>query len=323
MTRASGIRRCSWAGVLVVVTLLVASCGATGTPMAAPTTVSSTTVPLPMVTSTMAPSTVGTAAAPSPLPTAPSPTGPIGPTAIAPLGLPGVNDPDCTSRYRPVVLLHGTFSTTASTFSALSSALQAAGRCLYGIDYGRGGVQPVRSSAQAVADFIDLVLTATGAEQVDVVAYSQGGLVLRTALRLDGVASEVATAVMIAPTFHGSTSPLLDSVPAGVCAACADQAAGSPLLAELDAGNSPGAGDLDGDVRYAVVSSRDDTIVTPIASQVPLGSADRIHSLIVQDQCPGEFVDHVALPADPGVVSWIADALDTDGSPNPAALTCR
>ena len=153
-----------------------------------------------------------------------------------------------------MVLLHGTFSTVRSNYAAMIPRLQATGRCVYGINYGLGGLQSVRSSAQAVAAFIDQVLAVTGAEQVDVIAFSQGGLVLRTALRLDGAAPDVATAVLIAPTFHGTTSPLIASLPTGACAACADQAAGSSLLADLDAGSTSADGDLDGDVAYAVVA---------------------------------------------------------------------
>lgn len=242
------------------------------------------------------------------------------------VGLAGVNDPNCTSGYRPVVLLHGTFSTVRSNFTAMASALQASGRCVYGIDYGFGGLRPVRESAESVTTFIDDVLDATGAEQVDVVAFSQGGLVLRTALRGSaggaGLTDRVATAVLIAPTFHGTTSTLLDSLPDGACPACADQAAGSDLVAELDARRDPAAGDLEGAVRYAVVSSRNDTIVTPIDSQVPTGPADRIRSLVVQDRCPKVAVDHIGLPGNAGVIAWTIDALRTDGAPDPAALTC-
>jgi triacylglycerol lipase len=229
-----------------------------------------------------------------------------------------VNDPTCTSEQRPVVLLHGTFSTVASNFSALTPALQATQRCVYGFDYGLGGLRPVRESAASVTAFIDDVLAETGAEQVDVVAFSQGGLVLRTALRQDGLSGKVAVAVLIAPSFHGSTSALLDALPAGACPACADQTAGSALLTELDAG-----GDLDGDVRYAVVSSLNDTVVTPVASQVPDGPADQVRSIVVQDQCPGQVVDHIRLPASPGVIAWTVSALNSGGAPDPATLTCR
>ncbi|MET0865254.1 MAG: alpha/beta fold hydrolase [Nakamurella sp.] len=196
-------------------------------------------------------------------------------------------------------------------------ALLATGRCVFGIDYGGGGRASVRQSAADVTAFIEQVLAQTGAEQVDVIGFSQGGLVVRTALRLNGLAPDVGTAVLIAPSFHGSTSPLLTALPAGICPACADQAAGSALLTELAAG-----GDLDGDVRYAVASSANDTVVTPVSAQVPQGPADRVSSILVQDSCPDEVVDHVSLRANPGVVAWTVDALQTGGSPDPATLTC-
>lgn len=216
-----------------------------------------------------------------------------------------------------MVLLPGTFSTVAGNFAPLAAALRSSGRCVYGTNYGLGGVAPVRDSAASVAAFVDDVLAATGAEQVDVVAFSQGGLVLRTALRLDGLADRVGTAVLIAPTFHGTTSALLEGVPGLACPACADQSAGSALLAELAAG-----GDLDGDVRYATISSRDDVVVTPTDAQSPAGPADRVTSLIVQDECPGVRVDHLALPADDRVIGWVEQALATGGRPDPSAFAC-
>lgn len=216
-----------------------------------------------------------------------------------------------------MVLLHGTFSTVQADFGAMAPALLATGRCVYGINYGDGGRGSVRQSAADVTAFIDQVLTDTGAEQVDVIGFSQGGLVLRAALRLADLAPKVAVAVLIAPSFHGSTSPLLTALPAGICPACADQAAGSALLTELAAG-----GDLDGAVRYAVASSANDTIVTPVAAQVPRGPANRVSSILVQDNCPDEVVDHVSLRSNPGVIAWAVNALQTGGSPDPTALTC-
>jgi triacylglycerol lipase len=216
-----------------------------------------------------------------------------------------------------VVLLHGSFSTLASNFAALVPVLQASGRCVYGLEYGHGGVGAVRDSAAAVTGFISTVRRITGAGRVDVVGYSQGGLVLRTALRMDGLAPAVRVAVLIAPSFHGTTSPLARALPASVCPACADQVAGSALLRQLATG-----GDLDGAVRYAVVTTADDTVVTPVSSQVPDGPPDRVRSISVQQACPGTHVDHVALPAYPGVVHWVVAALDADGRPAAGALTC-
>ena len=80
-----------------------------------------------------------------------------------------------------MVLLHGSFSTVGSNFSALVPALLAGGRCVYGVNYGNGGIAAVTSSAGQAAQLVTAVLLDTGATAVDVIAYSQGGLVLRTA----------------------------------------------------------------------------------------------------------------------------------------------
>ncbi len=293
------MRRTGPAALLLVAALFVTGCGGRAEPTGPPTSPPSSPSSSPSSSPVAAP----TSAAPR--------------TGLPDVHVPGVNDPSCRSGQPPVVLLPGTFSTVAGNFSALAAALRADGRCVFATNYGLGGVAPVRDSATSVAAFVDQVLAATGADRVDVVAFSQGGLVLRTALRLDDLADRVGTAVLIAPTFHGTTSPLLDKVPGLACPACADQTAGSALLAELDAG-----GDLDGDVRYATIASRDDTVVTPVEAQSPAGPADRVRSLIVQDECPATRIDHLQLPGDPGVIAWVGAALRTGGHPDPTAFPC-
>lgn len=300
------MRRTGPAALLLVVALTTALAGVAGCSEPAPAAGASAaarSAPVDPVVSSMT--------APSPPPSRPA-------TAALPdVHLAGVNDPSCTSEQPPVVLLPGTFSTVAGNFASLAAALAADGRCVYGTNYGLGGVAPVRDSAAAVARFVDDVLGLTGADQVDVVAFSQGGLVLRTALRLDGLADHVGTAVLIAPTFHGTTSPLLDGVPGLACPACADQTAGSALLTALASG-----GDLDGAVRYATIASRDDTVVTPVQAQSPDGPADRVTSLVIQDRCPSVRLDHLALPGDARVLGWVRQALATNGRPDPSAFPC-
>jgi triacylglycerol lipase len=275
------------------------------------TTTTTTTTTTPIATPT------STRTDPDRVPPA-SPAPPAGTTTSLPaVRLPGVNDPSCRSDDPPVVLLHGSFSTLATNFGVLVPALRADGRCVYGLNYGDGGIGPVADSARAAARLVATVRARTGAPQVDVVGFSQGGLVLRTALRLDGLAPLVRVAVLIAPSFHGTTSPLASALPRALCPACADQQAGSALLTRLDAG-----GDLDGSVRYAVISTDDDTVVTPLSAQVPNGPTSRVRSLVVQQRCPGLPVDHVALPGLPGVVAWVVAALQTDGRPPATALSC-
>ena len=332
--------RWSWCAAASVVVLLAAACGATsaspGTPVPAPSstlvvttvatsistaTSTSTSTSTSMSTSTVtstttqAPPTTATVTPVPPVTASASTSGPA-PDGLPVVGLTGVNDPSCHSDDPPVLLLHGTLARTADNYAALVPIVRAAGRCLYAVDYGNGGIGPVATSAQQFAGLVRTVRTLTGAATVDVIAYSQGGLVLRTALREDGLADQVGVAVLLAPAFHGTTS-LAGSVPAQLCPACADLAAGSALLTRLDAG-----GDLDGSVRYAVVSTRLDTVVTPLASQVPQGPADRVRSVVVQDVCPHDSVDHVGMPADRGVIGWALAALQTRGRPPASALQC-
>ncbi len=263
------------------------------------------------------------ATSPSPATTPPVATSPsLATTTPSVVALPavdvaGVNVPGCRSSHRPVVLLHGSFSTVRSNFSALVPAVLAAGRCVYGVNYGDGGVAAVTSSAGQAAALMTAVLADTGASSVDVIAYSQGGLVLRTALRLNGLADKVSTAVLIAPSWNGTSARAAASLPASLCPACADQVADSPLLQRLRSG-----GDLDGSVRYAEISSSSDIVVTPVSSQVPSGPADRVRSVVVEKVCPALVTDHIGLPGVRGVIDWAVAALDTDGRPPDSALTC-
>ena len=233
------------------------------------------------------------------------------------LGLAGLNDGSCRSTEPPVVLLQGTLSTVETNFAGLVPELRAAGLCPYGLPFRFGGTVAVRETANEQADFVRRVLAATGAEQVDLVGYSQGALVARTALRENGLAPDVRVLVLVAGTFHGTDAALLDRVPAAVCASCVDQRAGSPLLQELDAG-----GDLDGAVRYAGVSSRADLVVTPVESQTPTGPADRVSWTLLQDRCPSSTTPHESMLADASVRRWILAALATDGRPPADTLAC-
>lgn len=200
----------------------------------------------------------------------------------------------------------------------LVPALTDAGLCVYGADYGNRGLGSVRESALQLITVVDAVTAATGATQVDVVGYSQGGLVLRTAMRLDGLADRIGTAALISPSFHGTTSPLIGMLPAGACPACADQAADSALVQEL-AGRG---GDLDGTARYAVAVSSADQIVTPWESQIPVGPDNRVRSVVVEQQCAGTRIQHQDMSRDRGVVGWIAAALIDDGDVTAADLVC-
>lgn len=123
------------------------------------------------------------------------------------------------ARYLPVILVHGTWGSTAREFApTLLPALAAAGIQAFTYDYGRipwlpinlvepydaGGEVPVQQSTQRLSEEITRVLNVTGAPQVNLVGASQGGLVIKNYLA-QVTGDSVANVVDINATNHGTT----------------------------------------------------------------------------------------------------------------------
>lgn len=123
------------------------------------------------------------------------------------------------ARYLPVILVHGTWGSTAREFApTLLPALAAAGIQAFTYDYGRipwlpinlvepydaGGEVPVQQSTQRLSEEITRVLNVTGAPQVNLVGASQGGLVIKNYLA-QASGDSVANVVDINATNHGTT----------------------------------------------------------------------------------------------------------------------
>ncbi|MGK4580527.1 esterase/lipase family protein [Kitasatospora sp. HPMI-4] len=243
--------------------------------------------------------------------------------ALAAPGVPGANDWSCKpspAHPRPVVLVHGTFANGTVSWNTIAPALAGDGYCVFALTYGAvpgvpllRAVAPVADSAQQLSVFVDGVLAATGAGQVDIVGHSQGGMMPRYYLKFDGGAAKVHTLVGLAPSNHGTTLDglftlaksfpgALDLIGAG-CPACADQAVGSDALNRLNAG-----GDTLPGVTYWVIATRYDEVVTPYQSQFLSGSG--VHDVTVQNLCPTNIPGHLLMIADPVVLHEVRHALD-------------
>jgi triacylglycerol esterase/lipase EstA (alpha/beta hydrolase family) len=234
---------------------------------------------------------------------------------------PGANDWSCrptAAHPRPVVLVHGTFADATVNWAALSPRLKQAGYCVYALDYGDSGFGSVgvyatgrvSSSAAELGAFIDRVLAATGAGQVDIVGHSQGGMMPREYIREFG-AAKVHTLVGLSPSNHGTTASgfltLVGLVPAGRqvlaagCPACDDQTVGSPFLATLNA-----AGDTVPGVSYTVIQTRYDEVVTPYTSAFLAGATN----ITLQDGCALDTSEHLSIAFDPRALQYVLNALD-------------
>ena len=260
---------------------------------------------------------------------------------------PGTNDWSCrpTAEHpRPVVLLIGTGANMMLNWYYMAPKLKEQGYCLFSLNYGATGRGPLKAlgdiptSAREVAVFVDRVLAATGARQVDLVGHSQGGGVLpRWYLRFDGgtdpadpARNKVAQLIGIAPSNHGSDldglGPALDAI--GVFDATTllqggpamkEQLRGSWVNTTVDAG-----GDTQPGVRYTVISTRDDYVVTPYTTQaLTAGPGATVRDEVLQDVCRTLLplvVTHVGMAFSPSVLGLVEDALDpTAPHPKPCS----
>jgi triacylglycerol esterase/lipase EstA (alpha/beta hydrolase family) len=237
---------------------------------------------------------------------------------------PGANDWSCkpSSRHpRPVILVHGTFEDMSGNWQALSPLLYDNGYCVFAFNYGSSGLSgqlgidgtgDIPRSAEQLSGFVSQVLAATGAGKVDLVGHSQGGMMPRYYLRFLGGASKVHTLVGLSPSNHGTTVnglfTLAGFVPGatgffGLCTACEQQAAGSAFLTKLNAGGDTVAG-----VRYTVIQSANDEVVTPYTSAFLTGP--RVTNILLQSQCILDQGEHLSAPYDHIADRDVLNALD-------------
>jgi triacylglycerol esterase/lipase EstA (alpha/beta hydrolase family) len=237
---------------------------------------------------------------------------------------PGANDFACTptaAHPRPVILVHGTFEDMANNWQALSPLLANDGYCAFALNYGSFGGSGaigvygtgyIEDSAAQLGAFVDKVLAVTGANQVDIVGHSQGGMMPRYYMRFDNGAAKVHTLVGLAPSNHGTTLDGLFTLASHFpgsnaaladCPACAEQQAGSPFIVNLNAG-----GDTQSGVSYTVIESRNDEVVTPYTSAFLAGS--NVTNITLQRQCPLDQGEHLSMAYDHIADADVLTALD-------------
>lgn len=280
----------------------------------------------------------GAAASPSALPVAYSGVLALANATLHPDTSPaGANDWSCrptAAHPDPVVLVHGTVENMTYNWFTLAPLLHNAGYCVFALNYGQepgihvglpgaaeaGGVGPVADSARQLATFIDRVLAATGATHVDIVGHSQGGMMPRYYLKFLGGAATVTNLVALAPSNHGTTVDGLAALPgvpallaAGLGPSVTDQIAGSAFLRQLNAG-----GDTVPGVRYTVIETTDDEVVTPYTSAFLTGPG--VTDITLQRQCPLDVSDHLAISFDANALRDVLDALDPADAQAP---TCQ
>jgi len=251
---------------------------------------------------------------------------------------PGANNFNCVpspSHPYPVVLVHGTFENEALNWQDLAPQLANNGFCVFTFNYGQtaaslgvfDGLGEIAQSASQLATFIQQVLAFTGANKVDIVGHSQGGMMPRYYIKYLGGASKVHTLVGLAPSNHGSTldglvtlannlsllgflNPTLDYLGAP---ALVEQEAGSSFLQEL---NSPS--DVVPGPNYVVIETTHDEVVTPYESAFLSGA--NTHNILLQNQCPNDPVGHIGIAYDQVAIQDVLATLNGNYNPSVSCI---
>lgn len=150
--------------------------------------------------------------------------------------------------------------------------------------------QPNAVTAQQLGQFVNAVLAATGAGQVDLVSHSMGGLNTRYWVKFLGGDARVDDWVNLGGPNHGTGA-------ASLCfweTSCFEMRAGSGFLSQLNSGD-----ETPGTVQYTTIWSPCDEIINPDTSTVLSGATN------VQVGCVG----HLSLLTDWGAYTVVRAAV--------------
>ena len=240
---------------------------------------------------------------------------------------PGANVPCTPSAPHPypVVLVEGTFSSMYNNFGAISPDLVNNGYCVYAFNYGQTipfsafhAMGDIRTSAAELSAEVNSVLARTGASKVDLVGWSQGGMMPRYYINDLGGAAKVNMLVALAPSNYGTTVDGLTTLVTGLgllglatgllsiaCEACDQQLQGSSFLTSLDrAPTVPG-------VKYVVIETADEDVVTPYTNAF-LPAAPNVQNITLQNQCRQDASDHLSIGYDSNALQDMVNALGPD-----------
>ncbi|MEU2257019.1 lipase [Nocardia xishanensis] len=258
---------------------------------------------------------------------------------------PGANDWKCkpTAEHpRPVVMLHGTWMNAYNGFAYMGQPIKDAGFCTFTFNYGRanlveggglGSVLPgvmgtgyIQDSAKQLATFVDRVLAATGAAEVDIVAHSQGGSMANWYTKFEGGAAKVQNLITYGATHHGTSLDgigalgrainnlgidVLGFVEIFVGHAGIQQTIGSDFVNKLNAN-----GDTVSGVDYTIVGTRYDEVTNPYElTFLRAGPGATVQNITLQDGCEQDLSDHLMVMYSPRALSIALRALDPAGHP--------
>ncbi len=225
----------------------------------------------------------------------------------------GSAEPVAQDQPGPVLLVPG-YGGNGDSLGPLVAALRSAGRVAVVVGPVGDGTGDLRTSAKHLGEVADRVLDDTGADSVDVIGYSAGGVVARLWVRDEGGDAVARRVLTLGSPQHGTSQAALGLQLAGGCpVACEQLVPDSDVLRRLNAGDETPHGPL-----WMTVRSTSDEVVTPVES----AALDGAVNLVIQDVCPGSTAAHGDLPSDPVVLAALASGLGREAPTAPADADC-
>ena len=235
----------------------------------------------------------------------------------------------------PVLLVHGTFTTGAEQYEwTYIPLLSERGYDVCAVTYPDRGLGDMQVSAEYVVHALRRIHAETG-RQVAMIGHSQGAGMPRWALKWwPSARAAVADFVLQAGPNHGTAIsdpasllaglglplplPSTGGLPVPLPAAVRQFAPASLFTSAVNRGD-----ETPGDIDYTSLYTQFDELVQPV-SPVPTAALDwqqnnpKVSNLLLQDLCPGRFVDHVSI----GLTDRLAfeltlDAISQPGPANP------
>jgi len=196
----------------------------------------------------------------------------------------------------PVLLVPG-YGGGTDSLRTLAERLAAAGRDATVVALPGNGTGDLRASAEALDREVTAALARTGADTVDVVGYSAGGLVARLWVA-DGGADLARRVLTLGSPHHGTRLADLaaDVAPQQCPVGCQQMATGSDLLTRLNADDETPVGPT----WVSIWTTQDETVTPPDSARL-----DGAVNLPVQSVCADARITHGQLPHDPLVQEMV------------------
>lgn len=221
--------------------------------------------------------------------------------------------PVAQDRPGPVLLVSG-YGGATRVLEPLRQTLEDAGRDVVVVPPVGSGTGDIGAQARALAARAREAMRRSGADSVDVVGYSAGGVVARAWVRDFGGAGVARRVLSVGAPQHGTSVAGLALGLTGRCpTACRQLEPDSDLLRALNARDETPRGPV-----FVSVWSTADEVVLPADSARLDGALD----LTVQSLCPSARTSHLDLPADPVVQAVLTTALGTAAPSLPSTVPC-